>query len=282
VPACKFNAATQAAIAACDGIDGVKDGVIEDPHRCTFDPKTLVGTTAGECGAITDADATVIRKVWEGPKKQDGSFLWYGLERGGDFNGLTGINANAAPPTVRPNPITMEWWRYFSTRIRSGQPGDLTYASYEKFFSQSVSEFSEVLATDNPNLAAFRDRGGKIVMWHGWADPLIYPGGSIDYFTRVQKQMGGPQRRPSSCASSSRRASATAAAARVPRRPGQFEAVVKWVEEQQAPDTLDAVRRDQAGAVIRSRPLCQYPLVARYKGTGSTDEAGNFECRVNF
>jgi len=282
VPACKFNAATQGAVAACDGIDGVKDGVIEDPHRCKFDPKTLVGTTAGECGAITDADATVIRKVWEGPKKQDGSFLWYGLERGGDFNGLTGINANASPPTVRPNPITMEWWRYFLNKNPQWQPNDLTYASYEKFFNQSVSEFGEVLATDNPNLAAFRDRGGKIVMWHGWADPLIYPGGSIDYFTRVQKQMGGAAKTAEFMRFFLAPGVGHCGGGAGPAPTGQFEAVVKWVEEKQEPDTLDALRRDQTGAVIRSRPLCQYPLVARYKGTGSTDEAVNFECRANF
>src|SRR5579863_7244709 len=83
LPACKLAAATAAAIAACDGIDGVKDGVIEDPGRCTYDPKALIGTSAGECGMFTEADADVIRKLWEGPRREDGSFLWYGLARRG-------------------------------------------------------------------------------------------------------------------------------------------------------------------------------------------------------
>jgi len=75
VAACKLAAATAAAIAACDNIDGVKDGVIDDPKRCSYDPKALVGTSAGECGAFTDADANVIRRLWEGPRRQDGGFL---------------------------------------------------------------------------------------------------------------------------------------------------------------------------------------------------------------
>jgi tannase/feruloyl esterase len=72
VAGCKLSAATAAAIAACDNIDGVKDGVIEDPKRCSYDPKALVGTSAGECGAFTDADVNMIRKLWEGPQQQMG------------------------------------------------------------------------------------------------------------------------------------------------------------------------------------------------------------------
>jgi hypothetical protein len=82
VPACKLTEATAAAVAACDLTDGVKDGVIGDPSRCNYDPKQLIGTSAGEsCGSFTEADATVIGKLWEGPRRQDGAFLWYGLPK---------------------------------------------------------------------------------------------------------------------------------------------------------------------------------------------------------
>jgi feruloyl esterase len=82
LPMCKLNAAAAAAIAECDPIDGVNDGVIDDPKRCAYDPKALVGTVTGDCGAFTETDAEVIRKIWEGPRRRDGSFLWYGLQRG--------------------------------------------------------------------------------------------------------------------------------------------------------------------------------------------------------
>jgi Tannase and feruloyl esterase len=109
---------------------------------------------------------------------------------------------------------------------------------------------------------------------------LIYAQGTIDYFERVQQLLG---------------ADATATFMRLfmapgvghctggagPQPSGQFEAVVAWVEEGKAPNTLDALVRDQSGAVTRSRPLCQYPLVAQYKGSGSTDAAASFECRRN-
>jgi len=139
-----------------------------------------------------------------------------------------------------------------------------------------------VLATDNADLSAFRTRGGKIVIWHGWADQLIYPGGSIDYFTRVQAQMGGPARTAEFLRLFVAPGVGHCGGGAGPSPSGQFEAVVRWVEEGKAPDTLDAVRRDQTGQITRSRPLCQYPLVARYKGSGSTDEAKNFECRAGF
>jgi feruloyl esterase len=276
VPQCKFAAAQAAAVAACDADDGVRDGVIENPRACTFDPKQLVGTSAGACGDFTDRDAEVIRRIWQGPRRQDGSFLWYGLQRGADFSGLS--STGGTPLTGRPNPITMEWWRYFLTKDPQWEWNVLTPALYEQYWDQSVEEFSSVLATDNPDLSAFRDRGGKIVLWHGWSDQLIYPEGTIDYYQRVQKLMGG--------------AESTARFARLflapgvghcgggpgPAPAGPFDAVVRWVEQGQPPEVLPAEKRDPSGAVIRRRPLCQFPLVAKYKGTGSTDDAANFTC----
>jgi feruloyl esterase len=269
VPACKFAAATAAAVAACDAADGVKDGVLENPRACTFDPKALVGTSSPDCGEFTAADAEVVRRIWQGPRRRDGSFLWYGLQRGGDFAGLSTAH--------RPSPITLDWWRFFLTQNPQWDWTVLTPALYEQYWDQSLEEFSAVLATDNPDLGAFRDRGGKLVLWHGWSDQLIYPEGTIDYYQRVQKQMGGAEN--------------TAKFARLflapgvghcgggpgPAPSGQFEALVRWVEEGRAPETLDAVRRD-AGKVVRTRPLCQFPLVAKYKGAGSTDDASNFQC----
>ncbi len=276
LPQCKFAAAQAAAVAACDADDGVKDGVIDDPRSCTFDPKQLVGTSAGQCGAFTEADAEVIRKIWQGPRRQDGSFLWYGLPRGGDFMAMSGTGGT--PLTGRPNSIPLDWMRSFLNQNPQWDWTGLTAASYEHFVDQSVEEFSTVFATDNPDLSAFRDRGGKIVLWHGWADDMIPTEGSIDYYQRVQRQMGGAEK--------------TAEFARLflapgvghcsggpgPQPAGQFDAVVRWVEEGKAPEVLNAVRRDLAGAVVRSRPLCQFPLAAKYKGTGSTDDAANFVC----
>jgi hypothetical protein len=280
VPACKLAAATDAAIAACDSIDGVKDGVIEDPKRCTYDPKPLVGTSTGDCGAFTEADAAIIRRLWEGPRHQDGTFMWYGLPRGADLNAL--FTSRGTPLKPVPFGISMDWFRYFLLQDPKFDGNAITQDMFERLWEQSVEQYGAVFGTDNPDLSAFRDRGGKSIVWHGWADQLIFAEGTIDYYGRVQKEMGGAKK--------------TAEFMRLFMAPGvghcsggtgpapteTLDALLAWVEDGKAPDTLPAVRRDQSGAITRRRPLCQYPLVAKYKGSGSTDDATNFVCSAGF
>ena len=280
LPVCKLAAATAAAIAACDAMDGLKDGVIEDPKRCNYDLKPLLGTSAGECGSFTETDVDVIRKLWQGPQREDGSFLWYGLARGADLNALWGSAGNPLKP--RAFGIALDWFRYFLAQNPQLDWTSITPSAFERYWDQSVEEYGAVIGTDNPDLAAFRDRGGKAILWHGWADQLITPEGAIDYYTRVQEKMGGAKK--------------TAEFARLFMAPGvghcgggvgpspygQLDAVRAWVEDGKAPEILTAARRDQTGSITRSRPLCQYPLVAKYKGTGSTDDAANFACSTGF
>ena len=257
VAAAKLRAATAAAITACDALDGVTDGLIEDPSRCDYDPKALVGTeVAGS--TFTEADAEVIRKIWEGPRAQDGSFLWYGLSKGADLSMLAG---------ARPFPIPMDWVRYFLVQDPKWDVSSLTPAEFEQLFRQAVEEYGAVFGTDNPDLSRFRDRGGKIIIMHGQADQLIMTEGTVDYYQRVMERMGGREK--------------VLPFARLFLIPGAGHgnggvvgldgAIVHWVEEGVPPDQL--VNR---GPKDRTRPLYPYPALARYKGTGSTDDAENF------
>jgi hypothetical protein len=280
VASCKLAAATAAAVAACDGIDGVKDGMIEDAKRCAYDPKPLAGTSAGECGSFTEADVDVIRKLWEGPRREDGTFLWYGLARGADLNALW--TSRGSPLRPQPFGITMDWFRYFLTQDPKFDGSTVTPAAYERLWEQSVEQYGIVFGTDNPDLTAFRDRGGKAIVWHGWADQLITAEGTIDYYTRVQERMGGAKKTAEFIRLFMAPGVAHCAGGAGPAPTGQLEALLAWVEEGKAPDTLLATRRDQSGAVTRSRPLCAYPLVAKYKGNGSTDDAGSFTCSSGF
>ena len=280
VAACKLTAATAAVIAACDGIDGVKDGVIEDPKRCTYDPKPLVGTSAGECGAFTESDVNVIRKLWEGPRGADGAFLWYGLPRGADLNALW--TSRGTPLRPAPFGISMDWFRYFLTQDPKFDGNTVTPAAYERLWEQSVEQYGMVFGTDNPDLTAFRDRGGKSIVWHGWADQLITAEGTVDYYTRVQQEMGGPKKTAEFMRLFMAPGVGHCGGGAGPAPTGLLEALLAWVEDGKVPETILATRRDQAGAVTRSRPLCAYPLVAKYKGRGSTDDAANFECSTGF
>ncbi|HEY6343350.1 MAG TPA: tannase/feruloyl esterase family alpha/beta hydrolase [Bryobacteraceae bacterium] len=280
MPACKLAAATAAAIAACDAIDGVKDGVIEDPKRCSYDPKALVGTSAGGCGSFTQADVDLIRKFWEGPRREDGSFLWYGQSRGADLNAMYG--SRGVPLKPQPFGIALDWFRYFLAENPQLDFPAITPAAYERYFDRSVEEFGAVIGTDNPDLTAFRDRGGKAIVWHGWADQLITPEGTIDYYTGVQEKTGDAKKTSDFIRLFLAPGVGHCAGGAGPAPYGQLDALLSWVEEGEAPQTLPAARRDQAGAITRSRPLCPYPLVAKYKGTGSTDDAANFVCSTGF
>ena len=280
IASCKLAAATSAAVAACDAIDGVKDGVIEDPRRCTYDPNALVGTSAGDCGTFTQADADIIRKLWHGPTREDGSFLWYGQSRGADLNGLAA--SRGAPLKPQAFGFANDWLRYFLTQNPQFDWTTITPAAYQRFWDQSFEQYGIVIGTDNPDLTAFRDRGGKTIIWHGWADQLITAESTIDYYKRVQQQMGGPKKASEFARLFLAPGVAHCAGGSGPAPRGVLDALLAWVEDGKAPETLTATRRDQTGAVTRSRPLCQYPLVAKYKGAGSTDEASNFVCSAGF
>jgi hypothetical protein len=279
VAPCKLAAATAAAIAACDTIDGVKDGVIEDPKRCTYDPQPLIGTSAGDCGAFTDGDVTVIRKLWEGPRRQDGTFLWYGLPRGADLSALW--TSRGTPLRPAPFGISMDWFRYFLTQDPKFDGNAVTPAGYERFWDQSVEQYGVVFGTDNADLMAFRDRGGKAIVWHGWADQLITAEGTVDYYTRVQQQMGGAKKTGEFIRLFMAPGVAHCGGGAGPAPANPNDALLAWVEEGKAPDMIPAIRRDQSG-ITRSRPLCAYPLVAKYRGSGSTDQASSFTCSAGF
>ena len=253
VAACKLTAATAAAIAACDGIDGVKDGVIEDPKRCSYDPKPLIGTSAGDCGTFTEGDVTVIRKLWEGPRKDDGTFLWYGLPRGADMNALW--TSRGTPLRPVPFGIAMEWFRYFLTQDPKFDGNTLTPAGFERLWEQSVEQYGSVFGTDNPDLTAFRDRGGKAIVWHGWADQLITAEGTVDYYTRVQQQMGGAKKTAEFIRLFMAPGVGHCGGGAGPTPGGQLEALLAWVEEDKAPESLLATRPRRRTVRHATRPV---------------------------
>jgi hypothetical protein len=280
IPSCKLTAATEAAVAACDAIDGVQDGVIEDPDRCKYDSKSLIGTSLDDCGSFTEADANLIRKLWDGPRRKDGSFLWYGLPRGADLTALWA--GRGTPPKPQAFGISLDWFRYFLTQNPQLDWTTITPDLYERLWDQSVEQYGAVIGTDNPDLTGFRNHGGKAIVWHGWADPLITAYGTVDYYKRVQQRMGGPEKTSEFLRLFLAPGVGHCGGGQGPAPSGQMEALLAWVEEGKAPETLLAARRGRAGEATRSRPLCQYPLVAKYKGTGSTDDAANFVCGSGF
>jgi pimeloyl-ACP methyl ester carboxylesterase len=273
VPKAKFDAVTAAVVAACDATDGVVDGVIDDPIHCTWDPKAFVGTKVGD-DTFTEADADIVRKIWDGPRGRDGTPLWYGLPRGASL--LTVAATEGTPLTGKPYGPGLDRVRYLLAQNAKYDWTTLTRDQLELFTSQCVELYGPTIGSDNPDLTRFQKHGGKVIILHGMADQILPPQGTISYYERVQQYMGGPKK--------------TGEFARLflvpgvdhgfrgagPSPTGLMTAILDWVEAGKAPDRLMSETRDKAGNVTRSRPLFPYPRFAKYSGHGSTDDSANF------
>ena len=287
IPPAKLPAIEAAALAACDALDGVQDGVIDNPPACHFDPSKLLCKGPENDSCLTASQLTVLQKLYEGPKDAKGRQIFPGYSPGGQ----TGVGG----------------WATWITGLRSGRAGGYLFST--QFFSQMVFQdaawdlhtfnverdsktaadrLGAVLNAADPDLKRFQERGGKLIIYHGWSDPAISPLSTVDYFESVEKKMGarntgeflrlfmvpGMQH----CGGGPGPNSFTA-----PPDP-QHDirlALEHWVEDGVAPHQIVATKYKGAGpasGIERTRPLCPYPQVAQWKGTGSTDDAANFAC----
>jgi hypothetical protein len=287
----KYRLATEKAVAACDALDGVSDGLLADPRVCRYlassdSSITLPSCTSTAVQCLTPGEAKAIDAMWEGPvacakgtackapevasRKLTGKGdkrLWYGQPRGTDLGSLGGAT---------PFAVVTEQNRYWVYLDAAWDWRTVKPEGFAQYFKDNVDKVGPMMASDDPDLRYFRKRGGKLVVWHGWSDPLINGTGSVDYYDRVVKEMGGLKR--------------TQEFARLYMAPGvghcaggpghqpqrAFDAVVNWVEKGIAPDTLPASRTVQGTA--QTRPLCPYPAVARWDGKGSVDDAASYSC----
>jgi hypothetical protein len=268
----KLDMATAAAVRACDGTDGVSDNVIDDPRTCRFDARTLVcEPSAGSAETcLTQSEANAINKIWEGPVVE-GKRLWWGPRPGAELTGLAG---------PEPFRIAVDQPRYWVYHDPTWNWQTLNYSNYEEFFNLTVKRVGPIMGTDDPDLSRFRDRGGKLVMWHGWTDQLIMPDGTIDYYDAVTEKLGGGYEQTRNFARLFMAPGVAHCGGRDGRAPqGLLEAVMNWVERGQAPATLTGPRLLPDGST-RTRPLCPYPEVAVWNGAGSTDVASTFTCRA--
>jgi feruloyl esterase len=260
----KYAVIHKAVLDACDALDGVKDGVIEDPSRCHFDPKTIECTSADTSACLTPAQVIAARLVYsDAVNPRTGAKILPSLERGGEM----GWGALGGP---QPMGIPLDTFRY----IVYGNPTwDWRTVDFDKDVAAVEKAFAGVVDAVNPDLSPFFNRGGRLLMYHGWNDQLIAPRNSIDYFNAVSYTLGTAR---------------TEESMRLYMVPGMnhcaggdgttdfnmLTALEAWVEQGQAPNRLIASRP----SAHRTRPLCPYPQVARYQGAGSTDEAENFAC----
>jgi tannase/feruloyl esterase len=273
----------RAVLAACDSTDGVVDGVLEDPRLCRFDPVVLecaANQTLGTC--LTTAQVEAARRIYRGLKDPTtGAQLYPGLAPGGE---LFWTNRDIANPFTIP--IAHYKWLVFADpnwEWRTFQFADPV--GYRAFLS-AESKFGPLLNATDPNLRKFKERGGKLLQYHGWNDQLIAPQNSIDYYESVISFFGGGQQGRTAAVrdvQSFYRLFMAPGMAHCDGGPGpnsfDMQAVVEqWVERGISPQEIIATH-STSGVVARLRPLCPYPTVAVYKGKGDTNNAANFVCR---
>lgn len=279
---CEFKAFTDAAVKACDSLDGVKDGLVNDAERCDFDPRGLIGTKVvcnGKELTITAADAAVVRGIWDGPRAASGKKLWSGVPVGADLSGLAGTTEPDANGNVRgvPFQVPAYWVATWLKKQPSFDVSTITYSQFTQLFKQSEAEYGKVIGTDDPDLSAFRESGGKLLTWHGQADEYIPTQGTVEYREQVERGMGGAKRvddfyrfflapGTNHCGLNGNDGSADGLAA-----------LTAWVEHGKAPKTLPATLINASGQNV-TRDLCGYPQVSRYKGHGDPAAASSFRC----
>jgi hypothetical protein len=276
ITAAKLPALAAAVLAACDRVDGLADGQIDDPRRCRFDPATLRCPGADAPTCLTPAQVEAARKLYAGPTDARGNRLYPGWQ---PFGSELAWNAWIIPdPTFGPAIATAladNGLRYLMYPI--GTPHS-SLARFRFTVGELLRLTPEGVRANamSPDLSAFHRAGGKLIIWHGWSDQAIPPVGTIDYYDRLVDRNGGLRETQRFARLFMVPSIAHCAGGGTLTEFDPIRELVNWVELGRAPDRAIATGRDAAGNVTRTRPVFPYPLRATYDGSGSIDDAANF------
>ena len=283
LPVTALGVLHRAVLAACDGADGVVDGVLEDPRRCKFDPAALqcaVNQTPEAC--LTPAQVEAARRVYRGLKDPTtGAQLYPGLALGSE---PFWPNRDLANPFSIP--IAHYRWLVFADPNWDWRTFQFTDPAGYQAFLRAESKFAPILNATDPNLREFRQRGGKLLQYHGWNDQLIAPQNSIDYYESVISFFGAGRQDRTAVLGEVQSyyrlfmapGMAHCSGGTGPNAFDMQTAMEHWVERGIAPNEIVASHSTN-GVADRLRPLCPYPKVAMYKGKGDMNDATNFVCR---
>src|SRR5580692_2014654 len=276
-PAAKLGLLANRVYEQCDAKDGLKDGLIDDPRRCDFKPARDLPRCEGakdDGACFTGAEISALERIY-GDVVSQGKRIFPGWPVGAEVAGPNGQSGWIGQVINGPNGPGA-WTSFGQNFLKFMAPGAKSFDSFDVDKDPArIEELQQILDATDPDLSAFKRRGGKLLMYFGWADPQLNPLMGVEYYEQVVEKMG-----PS-----------TGDFARLFMVPGMFHCgggvgtgvfdtatpLVKWVESNTSPERIEA-SRVVASKVVQTRPLCAYPQVARYKGTGSIDETANFAC----
>lgn len=267
-----FKAVTQ----AC----GDEGGLIQDPRACAWDPAEIVCAGADNSECLSKAQADVVRKLWEGPKDENGNLLTPHKMPKGSENAWVGTmvpkNSEAAMDHTTLGDAT---WSYDYPMFASGwnTPTGLDYSTmkFDRETYNKLTELAQLSNPNNPDLSAFADSGGRMILWHGWADPGVPPFSSLNYYTAVRAQMGAEATDDflvfylpagvNHCGGGPREA-----------KMDFLAPMLDWVENGKKPDKVN-VNFYEDNQVARTRPEWPYPSQSIYSGSGDLADAGSWK-----
>jgi len=279
IPNAKLKLLQDAAIAQCDAKDGVKDGVLDDPRGCGFDPAVLQCKAGDEATCLTAGQVTAARALYRGALDAKGRPFFPGYMPGAEAVPGT-WDVWLTGPKAQHGVFATEFYRYMVHSNPEWQPGAFDFARDYA----AGRRLAPLLDSDSPDLSAFLKRGGKLILYHGWNDAAIPPENTIAYFEAVTKRLPAEARKSVRLFMAPGMSHCLAGPG-----PNVFDALGTldtWRQGGPAPETMIATKFDNdlfgylgfPAKPLRTRPLCAWPKVARWNGNGSTDDAANFTC----
>jgi feruloyl esterase len=291
IPPRKLPAIQAAVLSACDALDGVKDGLIENPAQCHFKPATLLcqGPESDSCLTATQIEA--LTKVYTGPRNSQGEQVFPGYSPGGEAEpgGWAAWITGGAPQQALMYAFGTQ---FFQNMVYEDPAWDFRTFQVDRDTKNADDKMAQVLNATDSDLKRFKERGGKLILYHGWSDAAIPAQSTIDYYQTVVSKMGASDSAAfvrlfmvpgmQHCGGGSGPNSFGAGAAQGDPQHDMGRALERWVEDGVAPEQVIATGyksgSNPASGVSRTRPLCPYPQIARWRGSGSTDDAANFVC----
>jgi hypothetical protein len=292
IPSSKVPAIEAAALAACDENDGVKDGVIDDPSRCHFDPAVLLCSGAESDSCLTAPQVAALQKIYAGPKNAKGEPVFPGYSAGGAAGpqGWPAWITGAGPGKALMYGFGTQ---FFANMLYNDAKWDWRSFTVDKDMKAADEKMGPIMNATDADLKKFKARGGKLIVYHGWSDAAIPPTNAVRYFESVVSKMGAKNTDPflrlymvpgmQHCGGGPGPSNfGQGGVAQADAEHDIDAALERWVEQGVAPGAIVATKykvgANPASGVARTRPLCPYPEVAHWKGAGSTDDAANFEC----
>ncbi len=257
-----------AVLQACDAIDGVKDGVLEEPSKCTFDPGILQCNSTDASACLTAPQIETVRLMYSGALNPKTKREITGLSPGSEL-GWTNLGWTASARATG-----LDQFRYI---VFKDPAWNIQQFNFPTDIVRAEETDAGTINALDADLRPFIDRGGRMIQYHGWSDPQISPASSTQYYTRVLEKLGGAEKVGDAYRLFMAPGMAHCGGGDGPNAFDMVSTLEQWVERGKAPVRILASHSTD-GVVDRTRPLCPYPQRAVYSGTGSTDDAANFSC----